>query len=101
MTGKKWTTGEQDGFLDEYNAQYLAAQTDGNYRKFWPLVHEAWFNKYPEIETVFPDKSAADLTEVEKDSLKNAIQKRQSVSLNPVPVISLMLSNCYSIMLAT
>jgi hypothetical protein len=34
-------TEEQDGFLDEYNIHYLAAQKDECYRKFWPLVYEA------------------------------------------------------------
>jgi hypothetical protein len=87
MTGKKWTTEEQDGFLDRYHTHHLAAQVDGNYRKFWLLVHEVWFTKYPEIEMVFSDKSATvatDLTKMEKDSLKNVIQKRQLVSLDPV-----------------
>jgi hypothetical protein len=84
MTGKKWRMEEQDGFLDEYNAQYLAYQKDGSYRKFWPLVDEAWFSKYPEIETMFPDKLANDLMEMEKYSLKNTIQKQQSVSSDPM-----------------
>ena len=91
MMGKKWTTEEQDEFLDGYHTQYLESQKEGRYGKLWPLVDEAWFSKYPEIKTAFPDKSADDLTEMEKDSLKDAIRKRQQVSSDPM--ISLALYN--------
>jgi hypothetical protein len=89
MTGKRWATAEQDAFLDAYNAQYVSAQKTTNFKKFWGLIEEAWFNKYPEIGTQFPDKSQDNLTEIEEEALKQAIQKRQAVSSDPIVVSSL------------
>jgi hypothetical protein len=100
MPGKSWTTKEQDEFLEEYHEKYKEAKKTMCYDKFWPLVDEAWFKKYPENDILFPDRLITDLTEIEQDSLRNAFQKRQSVSAEPI-VSKLALSNYHFIRQAT
>jgi hypothetical protein len=49
------------------------------YTPFWDALFPDWFEEYPEVDQLFPGRTADSLTEDEKESLKEAIKARWEV----------------------
>lgn len=50
MAPPRWQTPSQLEFLRSYLSSYLLHVSNGKLSKFWPVVTEAWFSKWPEID---------------------------------------------------
>lgn len=47
MAPKGWTTDDQASFLENWIPTYIEYQSRGDLNGFWPILHEAWFKKWP------------------------------------------------------
>ena len=62
MSDKRWwASNEQREFLSTYVPQYLDAQKNRQYHKFWPKLFQAWFTKFPEAEPTEDDPTDSEL----------------------------------------
>lgn len=83
MVGRNWTTPEQYDFLETFRVKYQQHQEDGRYVEFWPIVFQKWSEEFPERNIVFPNlDAAAELTDVQKKVLVEAVLARQRVCLS-------------------
>lgn len=75
---KKWTVGDQEKWLETWQADYLKCQANGRrYGEFWPKLLNKWFARYPEQLTDVPENATQD----DRDRLRTAaLQLRQQVS---------------------
>ena len=51
----------------------------GGFAKFWAQLREAWFQKYPEHQILFPGKLEGELDDAEAGAVTAAIEKRIGV----------------------
>jgi len=81
MAPKKWTTTEQENLLSDFLPEYRTYRPGRDYSQFWPKIHQAFFEKWPMREALFPDKPVnEDLDEHERQNLSEQLQKRKEVS---------------------
>jgi hypothetical protein len=52
---RRWTTEAQRTFLTEYVPRYIEAQASRKFHKFWPILYQDWFAKFPEGEPTEDD----------------------------------------------
>ncbi|KAG6379047.1 hypothetical protein JVT61DRAFT_11481 [Boletus reticuloceps] len=72
-------TGDQLEFLEAQEVEQRKLLETKSFAKFWPLVFENWFKRYPERAALFPDiPMDQPLTKAQEDELGVAIQKRQT-----------------------
>ncbi|KAF8121442.1 hypothetical protein EV363DRAFT_1172274 [Boletus edulis] len=50
-----WTTPEQAAFLTSWLPEYEEHMTTKKYHLFWPPLFKAWFEKWSERDSLFPD----------------------------------------------
>lgn len=93
MAPPSWGSSEQVAFLQSYLTSYLSHSAQRRHAKFWPIIDEAWFAKYPERDALvdsgkLPPKAGSsssaevfEWTAEQKEVLKKAIQKRKDVSV--------------------
>jgi hypothetical protein len=86
MPPKRWTTPDQQEFLDSYRDGYLKAKAEGRIStNFYPPLFEEWFKRYPERELHFPlestDGEPRTLTAAEELELQSHLQARKKVCL--------------------
>ena len=84
MPPKRWTTPDQQSFLDSRREGFLKAQTEGRLlSNFYPLLFQEWFEQYPERELHFPSINGEPLvlTESESLELQAHIKTRKTVRL--------------------
>ena len=76
MAPQGWSTTSQKEFLTGFMAQYLEAAVKKKYQRFWPLLFEEWFAKFPEpVPPMQPGEE-----KLTPEQLRgNAITKRQKV----------------------
>jgi hypothetical protein len=53
--GRRWTTPEQEAWLNSKLPSYLEASVNRRYDKFWPPIYQEWFEIFPEPD---PDSDA-------------------------------------------
>ena len=81
MAPKKWATAEQEQLLYDFLPEYRTHAEVRNYSQFWPKVNQAFFEKWPTRDALFPDKPKdGDLNEQEKQNLSEQLGKRKKVS---------------------
>jgi len=81
--GKRWTTEDQNEFLESQISDFLKAQRESRVTRFYTALHEEWFIRWPEVDSLFPadPDSPHDIPTPEQDAeLQKAIQKRKNVS---------------------
>ncbi|KAG6378234.1 hypothetical protein JVT61DRAFT_13935 [Boletus reticuloceps] len=72
-------TGDQLEFLEAQEVEQRKLLETKSFAKFWPLVFENWFKRYPEHVVLFPNiPMDQPLTKAQEDELGVAIQKRQT-----------------------
>jgi hypothetical protein len=77
---KKWTTPEQEKFLEGYIPEYFKGRDNDDLPSvFWPLINSEWFRAFPEKSALFPGVDK--LTVEQEDELGVALEKRKQVSL--------------------
>jgi hypothetical protein len=82
MPGAEWTTKNEWDWLNKRFDTYLERQQASGRKKygaFWEALFTDWFQEFPEVERVFPGRTADSLTEEEKETLGKAIQNRRTV----------------------
>lgn len=52
---RRWTTPEQRNWLIVSFPEYLEAQAQGRYNKFWPKLFQEWFDYFPPREPTADD----------------------------------------------
>ncbi|KAF8121460.1 hypothetical protein EV363DRAFT_1185740 [Boletus edulis] len=87
MGGHEWATNEQKKWLqDYYEEHYVHCLVNREYTQFKPIFFEAWFHKWPEIQSKecgFPPGSTpVSLTPIQRQTLARQIAKRQKQLLN-------------------
>jgi hypothetical protein len=82
---KSWSSPEEEEFLTSRLPAYIKCQPTKTYENFWAETCRQFLEKWPERtrqrtedETCIP--AEGDLTEAQIVALKNAIQKRKTVS---------------------
>jgi hypothetical protein len=80
MAPKKWTTPEQEKFLQSFLSEYQTHSSKKDYSQFWPVVQQKFFTEWPPRKVLFPDKpEEEELTESERVLLSDGIKKRKEV----------------------
>ncbi|KAI9574064.1 hypothetical protein HD554DRAFT_2253044 [Boletus coccyginus] len=87
MGKQSWVTDEQKQWLHDYYEQhYVKCLLNRDYMEFKPIFFEAWFQKWPEIQSKecgFPlGMTPESLTPVQREHLGCQIEKRQKQLLN-------------------
>ena len=54
MVNHKWTTGEQETYLQELIPSYVEHKAANTLTLFWDRVHREWFDRYPVEDARFP-----------------------------------------------
>jgi hypothetical protein len=81
MAPKKWTTPEQEKFLSDFLPEYCTYSEGKDYTQFWPKVNQAFFEKWPMREAIFPGKPQEEnLDEDERQELSEQLKKKKDVS---------------------
>ena len=82
MPRKPWATKEQTTFLEERVERFRKCKSADRqaYTDFWEETNNAWFNHWPEHESVFPGLPKANFTEDQRKAVQVAIEARVSVS---------------------
>lgn len=52
---RRWTTAEQLQWLERRHPDYLEAQSNGRYDRFWPGLFQDWFAVFPAREPAEDD----------------------------------------------
>jgi hypothetical protein len=50
MVGSKWTSVEQQTFLESHLGEYAKHAATKHYGKFWVSVNEAWLERWPLVQ---------------------------------------------------
>lgn len=75
-----WATDEQTDLLEDRLIEYRKLQPTKHYIHFWAQLFEVWFEKWPEMSTLFPDRGETEvLTEEETRQLGKAKKVRRKV----------------------
>ncbi|KAJ7790792.1 hypothetical protein B0H14DRAFT_2625676 [Mycena olivaceomarginata] len=76
-----WTTPDQADLLGSWMPDFIRRQAEGKLDRFWPVMVESWFKKYPEeLNLNLPlasDKNARRLTPAELATLGTALKARR------------------------
>ena len=78
MAPPKWTTAEQEAWLQPWYEKYLERQSDKskNYKNFFADLNEQWFDAFPEPRPC--DITAfGPLTKEETEKAEKAVDKRK------------------------
>ncbi|KAF8133029.1 hypothetical protein EV363DRAFT_1163288, partial [Boletus edulis] len=82
MPMPSWATKEQQAWLTEYQQKhYLPLMEKRDYTGFWNPFYEAFGEKWPERDLLFPGIPQADLTPKQLETLKTAIADRKKQKL--------------------
>ena len=88
--------GDQLEFLEAQETEYRELLETKSFAKFWPLVYENWFKRYPERAALFPNiPMDQPLTKAQEDELGDAVQKRRTVSIHILKLIKYLLTSGY------
>lgn len=68
--GRRWTTQEQLEWLQQRHPDYLEAQAEGRYDRFWPQLYQEWFTQFPAREPTSNDPTDSE-PEAESDCDSN------------------------------
>lgn len=87
---RRWTTSQQQAWLEGQYPAYSAVQVTGRYDKFWPTFFQQWFNEFPAPEPRSDDPTDSE-HESDSDSEqtdgelrpKSSKRKRQRTKPNP------------------
>jgi hypothetical protein len=83
MAPKRWTSAEQQLFLESFLPQYLLAKTNKRLEPFWSTLDREWFGKYPERDLVLGTQAVESvLTDEEAGRLRQAVDARKKVCLH-------------------
>ncbi|KAG6370449.1 hypothetical protein JVT61DRAFT_12069 [Boletus reticuloceps] len=77
MAPRKWTTNEQEEFLQPWYKKYkeLGYMKRREYTKFYTDLFEAWFKRFPESAVLFGEDASRPLSEKQKEKLNAATEE--------------------------
>jgi len=80
MAPKKWTTPDQEKFLQNFLSEYQTHSSKKDYSQFWPMIQQKFFTEWPPRKMLFPNKAEEEgLSESESVLLSDAIKNRKEV----------------------
>jgi hypothetical protein len=88
MTGKKWTTDDQETFLSSLLPKYFEAHSKGTLSsEFWPYLFREWFVTFdndPESSNMVPESGelTTEQREKQKERSKEQLVKERQVSFS-------------------
>ena len=59
----------------------MEAKQASSYKNFWGSLYKQWFKQFPELEHLYPKRVHDSLTDIEQDSLQEAINKQHGVCM--------------------
>lgn len=82
MAPPPWANAEQLAFLKSLTADFLQRQKDSTVSRFWPVLYNDWFLRWPERTALFgPEHDVQSaLSPDDQERVQEAIDKRKTVS---------------------
>lgn len=87
-----WTSAKESSFLTSMLPEFLEAQKNKRFDRFWPRFFGSWFEKFSERERLFPGVPEP-LSEEQAAQLQQAITKREGVRRDPLSILKFAYSS--------
>lgn len=84
MAPRSWATNEQTAFLEARLDAFIKSQLEKTTKTFWRDLEAAWLQQFPDGPIAFQSDplSEHDMTEEQKNMVKDAQKARMAVSLS-------------------